>query len=730
MDRTGPFCLSNDSINLTAWDTTKTGGCMDDPGFLMYVTVTSTSTQKNIIKYYENGIYIGEVDLNIQIIGSGKIIWKIYSLYMNSADTMAFRWCYTPQAGAQTPYSIYDRGAAYQFIESGTVYGSDTCTYKTFRIKGKAVFSGPGVTDYHNGTGIFIPSQAGVGTHVITYSWDNEAGFTGSYTRTVEVYSPVSVNLGNDTTLCNGESILLNAGSSDYNYKWSDNSANSTLEVDHGGIFSVTVSDIIGCMNTDSITIREDTIHVDLGKNDTICQGATLMLDAGISPGSYTWNDNSHYKELTVSSEGIYSVSVIDKYGCTSFGSVKVDVDTNHVDLGANDTICEGAALVLDAGISPGLYTWNDNSHDRILTVNKEGAYSVTATDKNGCISYGSVTVNIDTVHVNLGMDNIICPGKSITLDALIYPAAYAWNDNSHNRELSVSKEGIYSVSVTDKNGCISCDSVKINVDTIHVNLGNNDSICRGSAITLDARIYPAAYSWNDNSHNKVLIVSKEGTYSVTVTDENNCISSDTIQVINYSLLKLFLGNDTTIDDDASIILHAGRGYKSYRWQDGTSDSDYKVVGRGTYWVSVTDSHGCQNGDTIDIKVTCFSKDVFIPDVFSPGSSKICNSFFILEGRCLGKAELTIFNRWGEKIYWNNYDFTSDERDIALCDDKSHTDVTGNHKLYHYQLWDGTDKRKGDIVSEGTYFFILTYRTSDDNSMNNITKKGSVTIVK
>ena len=75
----------------------------------------------------------------------------------------------------------------------------------------------------------------------------------------------------------------------------------------------------------------------------------------------------------------------------------------------------------------------------------------------------------------------------------------------------------------------------------MHVNLGKNDSICPGSTITLDAGVSPATYTWNDNSHSKELSVSKAGTYSVTVTDENNCISSDSIKIFNYPVLKLNL---------------------------------------------------------------------------------------------------------------------------------------------------------------------------------------------
>ena len=98
---------------------------------------------------------------------------------------------------------------------------------------------------------------------------------------------------------------------------------------------------------------------------------------------------------------------------------------------------------------------------------------------------------------------------------------------------------------------------------------------------------------------------------------------------------------------DTTIILHAGSGFKTYRWQNGSADSTYTVNKQGVYWVSVTAQNGCTYSDTVDIQVICYSKSVFIPNVFTPGNSNsICDAYFRLEGRCIGKAELTIFNRW------------------------------------------------------------------------------------
>jgi hypothetical protein len=412
--------------------------------------------------------------------------------------------------------------------------------------------------------------------------------------------------------------------------------------------------------------------------------------------------------------------------------------------------VCEGDTLELFASfINNATYKWNgpDNFTSSIqnpiiknTSTFSTGTYTVILNNNSGCSDTANVIVTVNpkpTITVKPNQITI-CFGKSVTLTAN-GASTYSWSPaaglNSITGNSVIASPTIitttYTVTGIDANGCINYDTVRVNEDTMHVNLGKNDSICPGSAITLDAGVSPATYTWNDNSHSKELSVSKAGTYSVTVTDENNCISSDSIKIFNYPALKLNLGKNRTIDVDTTIILHAGSGFKTYRWQNGSADSTYTVNKQGVYWVSVTAQNGCTYSDTVDIQVTCYSKSVFIPNIFTPGNSNsICDAYFRLEGRCIGKAELTIFNRWGDKIYWNTYDFSA-SMDNKSCDDEAHTNIVGNYNnIYYYLLWDGTYKRNGVSAAEGTYFYVLTYNISNDSLTNKITKKGSVTLLR
>jgi hypothetical protein len=510
----------------------------------------------------------------------------------------------------------------------------------------------------------------------------------------------------------------------------------------------LTITGTGGCQVIKTAKIYMDSIAHFAFKDTSVCIGQSIRIYAN-GYSTYHWSDGSTGNPLIVSPKvsTAYYLTATTSNGCLAYGSVNVNIRSISVTSASNSPVCEGDTLRLFAStVNNGIYKWSgpynfsdskQNPEIKNISTLSSGTYTVVVTDNYHCSNTANVTVTVYPKPVISVIPNpaIICPGNPVNLKAY-GGISYSWSpavglSSTTGKSVIANPDNniTYTVTGTDAKGCKNSIKVIVDKDKFQVNLGKDDTICPGTTKTLDAGKNMTYYTWNDNSQNEVLTVDKDGTYSVTVTDNNNCISSDTIMIYCYPSHKINLGNDTTIDIDATETLNAGSGYNKYMWQDGSSNSTYTVSGKGAYWVIVTDNNGCKFSDTIDIKVTCYSKGVFIPNFFTPGSSKICNSYFIIEGRCLGKAELKIFNRWGERIYWNDYDFTNNERDIKLCDDKSHTDITGNLKLYHYELWDGTDKRSGSHVAEGIYFFVLTYNISDDNLMNKITKKGSITVM-
>ncbi len=119
-----------------------------------------------------------------------------------------------------------------------------------------------------------------------------------------------NLDLGNDTTLCQGETLILDATTTYASYIWQDNSTNPTFNVTQQGTYWVQITDSCGS-TTDTINVSYyPLLTLDLGNDTTICQGETLILDATTTNASYIWQDNSTNPTFNVTQQGTYWVEV------------------------------------------------------------------------------------------------------------------------------------------------------------------------------------------------------------------------------------------------------------------------------------------------------------------------------------------------------------------------------------------------------------------------------------
>ncbi|HMT28529.1 MAG TPA: hypothetical protein PKD91_04545 [Bacteroidia bacterium] len=323
------------------------------------------------------------------------------------------------------------------------------------------------------------------------------------------------VNLGNDTTLCAGQTLLLDATQTNATYTWQDGSTNGTYSVTQAGTYFVNVT-INGCSTVDSINVNLIALPtVDLGNDTSLCQGDVLTLDVTIPNGTYLWSNNVTSPIFTIVQTGTYFVNVSNSCGVAT-DTITVNVYPYPVVyLGNDTTLCTGQTLILDATVVNGSYLWFDNSTNATYTVTQSGYYLVHVT-VNGCTADDSIEVVYNAVPVvNLGNDTTLCQGQSVVLNATSSNATYLWNNNTTAPTLTVTQSGTYSVAVTS-NGCTGVDTVSVLFNAIPViNIGPDVSLCTGQTIVLDATTNGGSYVWNDNSVNSTLLVSQAGTFFV-----------------------------------------------------------------------------------------------------------------------------------------------------------------------------------------------------------------------
>lgn len=133
---------------------------------------------------------------------------------------------------------------------------------------------------------------------------------------TITVSPGITVSLSPDQTICAGDSIQLNAGQPGSSYLWINHSTAQTLTVSTSGTYWVQVTDPSGCVGRDSVVVTVLNVPFSLGPDRSICDGATLTLDAGNPGATYLWSNGDQTQTTMVSSGGDHWVRVLSLPAC------------------------------------------------------------------------------------------------------------------------------------------------------------------------------------------------------------------------------------------------------------------------------------------------------------------------------------------------------------------------------------------------------------------------------
>jgi subtilisin-like proprotein convertase family protein len=481
---------------------------------------------------------------------------------------------------------------------------------------------------------------------IVTYSWSPSAGLTSdtipnpvasptvttSYVITVTDANGCSnrdtvvvnvnqlpvVSLGADTGMCVGDTLQLDAGPGNIFYQWSTSDVTQTIEVDTTGTYAVYVMDGNGCGNTDTINVALFIPQVNLGADTAICQGSTLILDAGPGFSTYNWSTLQTTQQIGVSTPDTFIVDVTDNNGCPAKDTIAVAVNALPVvALGNDTTFCSGNGVILDAG--PGFnYLWSDSTVAQTLPVNTSGMYAVTITDANGCQDMDSVNITVNpTPVVNLGLDIIQC-GGNVTLNAGNTGSTYQWSHGPVTQLTTVGTSNTYYVDVINSFGCQESDTVIVTIYPRPApNAGNDTTICAGSTIVLDAGPGYASYNWTDNvftATTQAISVSPgvTTTYYLSVTDNNGCTSvpADAITVtVEQPPVANF---SSTVSGGMNVVFtnQSTGNNATYTWNfgDGSSidfnmNTSHTYTANGTFMVTLVVTTDC-GSDTVSLPVT------------------------------------------------------------------------------------------------------------------------------
>ncbi len=427
-------------------------------------------------------------------------------------------------------------------------------------------------------------------------------------TITIPEVTPV---LEAEITACDGTTVTLNPGTFT-DYDWSDMTEESTLDVTTTDTYSVTVTDENGCtaMAESVVTFITD-INIPFEDTTYICDGTTLTLEAPAGD-VYEWGAGEDTQTIEVTEEGWYYLTVTIAT-CTGNDSIFVEIMElpEEFDLGDELVSCIDTAEIFAPDVDDVDFLWTTDSTTNSIEVTVDGIYGLTLINENGCERYDDVNVTFGTeIEVSLHISDTIyeCEGNTITLDPEI-SGTYEWSTNQSTPTIIVGINDWYNVTVTNDYECQGIDSVFVNFYEIpSIDLGDDPVFCSDTEITVTAP-ESEVYEWSNDEITQSITISESGWYFCTITDENGCQNSDTIEVTVHQIPSADLGEDVTINNNVSFLLEVNAGEYQYLWSTDETTSHILVdastlpIGENNFSVTVTNIYGCVNNDEITVTV-------------------------------------------------------------------------------------------------------------------------------
>lgn len=435
---------------------------------------------------------------------------------------------------------------------------------------------------------------------------------------------------------CNGTgTVVPSGGTAPYTVLWDASASNQTTSTAFNlciGTYSVTVTDANGC--TDNATIAIDqpaaltsTVSSANASCYASCNGTGTAFPAGgVLPYSYQWDDpSSQVTQQAISlCAGQYNVTVFDANGCT-FGPTAITItepDPFVVQTTASTLACNGdcngtATANVSGGTTPYQFAWNDPLAQTTSTANNlcEGAYEVSITDVNGCVSgpHALTLAAPDSVSATFITTTAACEGDcngSIFADLSggTLPYSLTWNDPANTTTALVSNlcAGNYELDVTDANGCHTELSATLPEPvelTINLSASNVScyAACNGSVTaTVSGGTAPYSYSWSNGSTASGINGLCPGMYSLIVTDANGCTASASRNITEPAEILLsdaFSPSSCGIcNGTVSVSPSGGTPPFTYQWDAAAGNQSTQSANNlcaGIYAVAVTDANGC-----------------------------------------------------------------------------------------------------------------------------------------
>ena len=493
-----------------------------------------------------------------------------------------------------------------------------------------------------------------------------------------------------DTVLCAGQPVTLTAQGNATTYQWSPGGPSEdswTFPSVQSLTYSV-VATLQNCTATAQVTIlvNDNPAVGVVSVTNALCGstngGVSIAVVDGNPPYTYNWSNSTTDQDLVNVPAGIYTVTVTDAQGCS--GGTQANIQNQNGPTAqatsAKPSVCISETIELTAS-GGNSYEWSGpngftatGSTVSIPDANllMSGPYYVTVYDVNNCTDVGTVDITVNPLpdaQIVPSANILTCANSTITLVGS-GGDIFEWSNGTNNTDMiTVQQSENYVVTVTDSNtGCRNTAQFFVMQDILSpaVSATGGTIDCTTSSITIvtNTNASNPAFSWSGpggyNSAEQSPLVGEEGTYTLTVTDQDNgCTATATATVVNNAAVVASIaspqGNTITCTSN-TIILQASGG-NQVKWSTGETTSQIVISTGGLYRVTVTDAgNGCSDQAEILVDV-----NTTVPSISSAGGILDCQQTSI-QLNSTTNAQLPVFAWTGPGT------FTSSEQNPTVSE--------------------------------------------------------------
>jgi len=524
-----------------------------------------------------------------------------------SINTSGTYWVKIGQCQTSTDTIRVTFGLSFSLSQTSANCGNNSGA-ATVSVSGGAA---PFTYNWSNGQSTQTATGLAVGNYTATITDASGCSNTQSITITSSTFTLSPATTSASCTLNDGTATVTPGGGiSPFTYNWSNGQTTQTATALTAGNYSATVTDANGCTSVQIVSVTSNNNNFSLSISSTqagctVNNGtATVNTSGGSNPFTYSWNNSQVTQMATGLAAGTYTTMVTDANGCTQTETVTItasntlSVTVSYTQAGC--TISNGTATAnTSGGTNPLTYNWDNGQTMQTATALAASTYTVIVTDANGCSQSQSVIVTAsNTLSVSVVSTQAGCTVNNGTATANASggsaPLTYNWNNGQTTQAATSLTAGIYTVNVTDANGCTQIQTV-----------------------------------------------------SVTQTPGPSVSASASPNVI-------FAGTSTTLSvtGGTTYVWSPSTGLSCITCASPVA-SPNNTTG---YCVTATDGNGCTDNAcvTVLVEIDCAnSGELFIPNAFSPngdGENDFIQAYYG-NLQCIETFKLVIYNRWGQKVF-------------------------------------------------------------------------------